>query len=47
MVSYQYKKFKCNFTADNIFNKRYYYGGRGFITQGNLRQYNIVLSLHF
>lgn len=47
MVSYQYKKFKCNFTADNIFNKHYYYGGRGFITQGNLRQYNLALSLHF
>lgn len=42
-IGYYYKQFFCNLTADNLFNKQYYYGGRGFITQGNLRQ--CILSL--
>ncbi|MNT24553.1 TonB dependent receptor [compost metagenome] len=46
-IGYQYKQFSCNFTTENLFNQRYYYGGRGFITQGNLRQCILSMRLHF
>jgi iron complex outermembrane receptor protein len=46
-IGYQYKQFSCNFTTENLFNQRYYYGGRGFITQGNLRQCILSIRLHF
>lgn len=46
-IGYQYKQFSCNFTADNLFNQHYYYGGRGFITQGNLRQCILSLRIQF
>lgn len=46
-IGYAYRQLKCNLTADNLFDTRYYYGGRGFITPGNLRQCILSMSLHF
>lgn len=43
MLSYQNNNFTWSFTADNLLNKHYYYGGRGFITPGTLRQ--CILSM--
>ncbi|MCW2263154.1 MULTISPECIES: TonB-dependent siderophore receptor [Sphingobacterium] len=45
-VAYHHKKFTCNLTADNLLNEHYYYGGRGFISQGNLRQWILSMSLN-
>jgi hypothetical protein len=33
-------------SGDNIFDTKYYYGGRGFITPGNLRQVIVSLKLN-
>lgn len=46
-IGYAYRQLKCNLTADNLFNTRYYYGGRGFISPGSLRQCILSMSLHF
>ncbi len=46
-IGYVFKQFQCKLTAENLFNTRYYYGGRGFITPGNLRQCILAMALHF
>jgi len=46
-IGYDYRQFQCKLTAENLFNTRYYYGGRGFITPGNLRQCIFSMTLHF
>ncbi len=43
VVSYSQKAYTLSLSGDNIFDTKYYYGGRGFITPGNLRQ--VILSL--
>jgi iron complex outermembrane receptor protein len=46
MISYEHHRFTWAFTADNLFNKQYYYGGRGFISPGALRQCILSLKIH-
>lgn len=46
MVSYEHRRFTWALTADNLFNKKYYYGGRGFISPGTLRQCIISVKMH-
>lgn len=46
-IGYTYRQFQCRFTAENLFNTHYYYGGRGFITAGSLRQCILSMGLHF
>lgn len=43
MISFDRKLYTLSLTADNLFNQKYWYGGRGMITPGNLRQ--VILSL--
>ncbi|OMP75860.1 TonB-dependent siderophore receptor [[Flexibacter] sp. ATCC 35208] len=47
MISYEHSRFTWAFTADNLFNKKYYYGGRGFISPGALRQCILSVKMHF
>lgn len=44
MISYNYQEFAWTLSTDNITNQHYYYGGRGFITPGMLRQ--VIFSMH-
>jgi iron complex outermembrane recepter protein len=46
-IGYAYRQFQCRLTSENLFNTRYYYGGRGFITPGNLRQCILSMTLRF
>jgi iron complex outermembrane receptor protein len=46
VVSYSQKAYTCSLSGDNIFDTKYYYGGRGFITPGNLRQVIVSLKLN-
>ncbi|WPQ60672.1 TonB-dependent receptor [Chitinophaga sancti] len=46
-VSYEHNRFTWAFTADNLLNTKYYYGGRGFISPGALRQCIISVKMHF
>jgi iron complex outermembrane receptor protein len=47
VVSYEHQRFSLALTGDNLFNKRYYYGGRGFISPGALRQCMLSMKIHF
>ncbi|QES89584.1 TonB-dependent siderophore receptor [Rhizosphaericola mali] len=38
VISYEKSRYVWTLSADNLFNEHYYYGSRGFITQGFLRQ---------
>ncbi|REA60920.1 TonB-dependent receptor [Dyadobacter luteus] len=42
-ISYDQTGYALALSADNLLNTKYYYGGRGFVTPGNLRQ--VILSL--
>ncbi|MBB6003569.1 TonB-dependent siderophore receptor [Arcicella rosea] len=46
-VSYTQKGYVLALSGDNLLDKHYYYGGRGFITPGTLRQIILSLKLNF
>lgn len=46
-LGYSYRQFKCLITGENLFNTHFYYGGRGFVTPGNLRQCILSMALNF
>lgn len=46
VLSYSQKAYTLSLSGDNIFDTQYYYGGRGFITPGNLRQVIVSLKLN-
>lgn len=43
VASFERERYMLSVSADNLFNAKYWYGGRGMITPGNLRQ--IIFSL--
>ncbi len=47
VLSYSQRSYVFSVSGDNLLNTKYYYGGRGFITPGNLRQIILSLKLSF
>lgn len=46
-ISYTHRHFTWVFSANNVLDKKYYYGGRGFISPGALRQCIVSMNMHF